>query len=374
VFEAALELYGVTNIRDLPEDKKAEFFIVVDSASSDNDLSDIEEDMKVKQAVGIASDKRYTKGNMSGAVNAIEKLKPGLSDHPQVRAVLKRQNENVETDIEPLDELKTGTLLRYAIKAGKSGLSSGIEAARKSDMGDSEGAAASRQKRDQRYAGQNQAVRKISDRKMKMNGSVRVNEESDIEPLDEDEVGYQHRYAVKNGNAVKDNPKTTGEKDQPYHVYADSPEHAVRKHAKMTPPGMKKEEVEQIEEDELSQKKKEQVVTVKHKDSGKELRIVKTAVADYQKRGYHPVKEELSPKQKEIDKNKNGKIDGFDLAHLRKKTEELSPAQKAIDKNKNNKIDATVTLFDQSINIQDILFYLHTLFKFKIRIIFYILS
>jgi hypothetical protein len=43
VFEAALELYGVTNIRDLPEDKKAEFFIVVDSASSDNDLSDIEQ-------------------------------------------------------------------------------------------------------------------------------------------------------------------------------------------------------------------------------------------------------------------------------------------------------------------------------------------
>jgi hypothetical protein len=217
---------------------------------------------------------------------------------------------------------------------------------------------------------------------------------------------------------------------------------------------MKKEEVEQIEEDEeMTQKKKEQVVTVKHKDSGKELRIVKTAVADYQKRGYHPVKEEvdsidelstnkladykkkagaaasvadkagdtktgnkrfsgimkatrkqfandanktneeldielaevlskdstagdwihdfvrsdnpkfagkskemrkkmalaayyakqkneeLSPKQKAMDKNKNGKIDGFDLAKLR--GEELSPAQKAIDKNKNNKIDAT---------------------------------
>ena len=109
VFEAALELYGVTNIRDLPEDKKAEFFIVVDSASSDNDLSDIEEDMKVKQAVGIASDKRYRKGNMTGAVNAIEKLKPGLSDHPQVKAVLKRQNENVETDNEQLDEKNVPT-------------------------------------------------------------------------------------------------------------------------------------------------------------------------------------------------------------------------------------------------------------------------
>ena len=250
VFEAALELYGVTNIRDLPEDKKAEFFIVVDSASSDNDLSDIEQ----------------------------------------------------------LDELKTGTLLRYAIKAGKSGLSTGIEAARKNDMGDSAGAAVSRQKSEKRYAGQKQAVRKINDRTMKMDGSVRVNEESDIEQLDEknvptspekwaqaisqakskfdvypsayangwaakkykemggswksmkeeieldeDEVGYQHRYAVKNGNAVKDNVKTTGEKDQPYHVYADSPEHAVRKHAKMTTPGMKKEDV-QLDEGRPSQR------------------------------------------------------------------------------------------------------------------------
>jgi hypothetical protein len=51
--------------------------------------------------------------------------------------------------------------------------------------------------------------------------------------------------------------------------------------------------------------------------------------------------EELSPKQKAIDKNKNGKIDGFDLSHLRKKTEELSPKQKALDKNKNGKIDGT---------------------------------
>jgi len=47
--------------------------------------------------------------------------------------------------------------------------------------------------------------------------------------------------------------------------------------------------------------------------------------------------EELSPKQKAIDKNKNGKIDGSDLAKLR--GEELSAKQKALDKNKNGKID-----------------------------------
>ena len=517
VFEAALELYGVTNIRDLPEDKKAEFFIVVDSASSDNDLSDIEEDMKVKQAVGIASDKRYRKGNMSGAVDAIEKLKPGLSDHPQVKAVLKRQNENVETDIEELDELSTdtllryasaaskdgqksekrsagqrlamrkvsdsrmkgvgyfnmdrsakvneesdieqldeknvptspekwaqaisqakskfdvypsayangwaakkykemggswksmkeeaeqidelstptlssyvkkvgaedkftkkrvdglnlalnkiksnstkkeevehidelkmGTLVRYATKAGKSGLSAGIEAARKSDMGDSEGAAASRQKSEKRYAGQSQAIRKINTR---MKSGVNVGEEVELEEgrpsqrhpleghpyheksnaelvgiakdahaaaeamkshnttaenkyrdqandsatvrhfrktsgtpdwykkkyglkeeveLEEDEVGYQHRYAVKNGKAVKDNPKMSGDKDQPYHVYADSPEHAVRKHA------MKKEEVESVIN-------------------------------------------ELIGNQHKIDANKNGKVDAHDFKLLKAK-------------------------------------------------------
>ena len=453
VFEAALELYGVTNIRDLPEDKKAEFFIVVDSASSDNDLSDIEEDMKVKQAVGIASDKRYRKGNMSGAVDAIEKLKPGLSDHPQVKAVLKRQNENVETDIEQLDEknvptspekwaqaisqakskfdvypsayangwaakkykemggswksmkeeaeqidelstptlssyvkkvgaedkftkkrvdglnlalnkiksnstkkeevehideLKMGTLVRYATKAGKSGLSADIEAARKRDMGDSEGAAASRQKSEKRYAGQKQAINKINTR---MKSGVNVGEEVELEEgrpsqrhpleghpyheksnaelvgiakdahaaaeamkshnttaenkyrdqandsatvrhfrktsgtpdwykkkyglkeeveLEEDEVGYQHRYAVKNGKAVKDNPKMSGDKDQPYHVYADSPEHAVRKHA------MKKEEVE-------------------------------------------TVINELIGNQHKIDANKNGKVDAADFKLLKAK-------------------------------------------------------
>lgn len=57
---------------------------------------EIEEDMQVKQAIGIASDKRYKGGNMTGAVNAIEKMRKGLSDHPQVKAVLKRQNESLD--------------------------------------------------------------------------------------------------------------------------------------------------------------------------------------------------------------------------------------------------------------------------------------
>ena len=55
---------------------------------------------------------------------------------------------------------------------------------------------------------------------------------STADAIDEDEVGYQDRYAVKDGKAVKDNPKSSSDKDQPYHVYADSPAHAVRKYAK----------------------------------------------------------------------------------------------------------------------------------------------
>ena len=50
-------------------------------------------DKHVKMAIGIASDKRYKGGNYDGAVKAMNKMKPGISDHPQVAAVLKRQNE-----------------------------------------------------------------------------------------------------------------------------------------------------------------------------------------------------------------------------------------------------------------------------------------
>src|SRR6056300_1273731 len=50
----------------------------------------------VKTAIGIAIDPRYKRGNMTGAVKQIEKIARGLSDHPQVRAVLQRVNEDVD--------------------------------------------------------------------------------------------------------------------------------------------------------------------------------------------------------------------------------------------------------------------------------------
>jgi hypothetical protein len=47
----------------------------------------------IKQAGGIAFDKRYVAGNYTGAQNAIEKLKKGLSDDPKVRELLRIANE-----------------------------------------------------------------------------------------------------------------------------------------------------------------------------------------------------------------------------------------------------------------------------------------
>ena len=48
----------------------------------------------IKQAGGIAFDKRYVAGNMTGAVKAIEKLKKGLSDDPKVKELLRIANES----------------------------------------------------------------------------------------------------------------------------------------------------------------------------------------------------------------------------------------------------------------------------------------
>ena len=50
-------------------------------------------DKQVKMGKGIAFDKRYKGGNMTGASKAINKIKGGLSDHPKVSGALRRANE-----------------------------------------------------------------------------------------------------------------------------------------------------------------------------------------------------------------------------------------------------------------------------------------
>jgi len=52
---------------------------------------------EVKQGIGIARDKRYAKGNVTGAVKAMDKINPGLAQHPAVKKELQKQNEEKDT-------------------------------------------------------------------------------------------------------------------------------------------------------------------------------------------------------------------------------------------------------------------------------------
>jgi hypothetical protein len=84
------------------------------------------------------------------------------------------------------------------------------------------------------------------ERGKKVAGAVLAKLRKEETEMNEDDTGYQDRYAVKDGKAVKHNP-ARGERDEPHHVWADSPEHAVRKHAAKTAAPMK-EEVQQLDE------------------------------------------------------------------------------------------------------------------------------
>jgi len=53
---------------------------------------------QIKMAIGVAFDKRYVQGNMTGAAKTIEKIAKGLSDLEPVRNALRRANENTILD------------------------------------------------------------------------------------------------------------------------------------------------------------------------------------------------------------------------------------------------------------------------------------
>jgi len=50
----------------------------------------------IKKAYGILNDPRYKQGNYSGAAKVIDKLSPGLSNHPDVKNAMKRANEELD--------------------------------------------------------------------------------------------------------------------------------------------------------------------------------------------------------------------------------------------------------------------------------------
>ena len=60
-------------------------------------------DKQIKQAFGILNDPRYKGGDYTGAVNTIEKLAKGLSNHPSVANALKKANEETTTELAPAE-------------------------------------------------------------------------------------------------------------------------------------------------------------------------------------------------------------------------------------------------------------------------------
>ena len=83
--DRALANNKVDNVRDIPEKIKADLFKHVEEATYSN--------KQIKMAKGIAFDKRYKGGNMTGAAKQMEKIKKGLSDHPDVSKALRQANE-----------------------------------------------------------------------------------------------------------------------------------------------------------------------------------------------------------------------------------------------------------------------------------------
>ena len=83
----------------------------------------------VRQAGGIAFDKRYVGGNMTGAVKAIEKLKKGLSDDPKVRDMLRLANESFNNEFYNAlsEDEKTAYQKFFASALKKYGVSSPAE-------------------------------------------------------------------------------------------------------------------------------------------------------------------------------------------------------------------------------------------------------
>lgn len=164
-FDEALEEYGVSTIRDLPEDKKKEFFALIDEkmAKKDHDGDgkietkkqeyfgsrdkaikkamaqrneetelDVEYDFneeelleyitakQIKMARGIANDPRHKGGDYTGAAKKMEKIKKGLSNHPAAQKALRQANESLE-DIDASDLIENPLVAAAARTLGAKG-------------------------------------------------------------------------------------------------------------------------------------------------------------------------------------------------------------------------------------------------------------
>lgn len=89
-------IYGLVQERNKVQEMGPEDLLGEKEAQDNMGFSDKE----IKMAYGVANDPRYKGGNYSGAVDTIEKIAKGLSDHPGVKKALQRTNETPEADFE----------------------------------------------------------------------------------------------------------------------------------------------------------------------------------------------------------------------------------------------------------------------------------
>ena len=83
--------------RGMDQDSRAHYRIA--TSTKEPKTSNMKEEAitskDIKMAVGVVKDKRYAGGNMTGAVNTLEKIKKNISNHPRVQQALKTANEEV---------------------------------------------------------------------------------------------------------------------------------------------------------------------------------------------------------------------------------------------------------------------------------------
>jgi hypothetical protein len=95
----------------IAEKESAEEEEVVQEEGDDKEASGFT-DKQIKMAFGILNDPKYKGGNYDGAVEVINKIAPGLADHPSVANALKRANEdtNEAHGHEGQDEFRAHTI------------------------------------------------------------------------------------------------------------------------------------------------------------------------------------------------------------------------------------------------------------------------
>ena len=217
----------------------------------------------VKQGIGIARDKRYAGNNMTGATKAMDKLHRKLQNHPRVAAELKKQNEEANPEAASKQAKKAQMAAKHA--GEKESLAKKHERERES-MKES-----SASKLVQTKLGsmdrKNVRIPSPAERRAEMEKRKQMQKE-DTTMLSFDEYLEEDMRIAKATSFAK-------------------------KHANNMNAAVKK--IERIRKGLTNHPK------------------VKAALRKYN--------EELSDKQKKLDHNKNGKIDGADLAKTRGKKE-----------------------------------------------------